>query len=225
MSSTRNKVVMCVAAVTLATGAVVAITSGSTAHAATADCGNGCVEPYTLEYGTGSIAAVYAGAVEPGLGVGLGVAGAYSAEDFLVIKEGLVSGLYQKGIVGTVVDEQWGADLAYQYVYAPDGVLSGFCLGLADSASTGEGATLEPCGLDANTIWISMFEDENDAGYFPWINASDTLVDTPYVLTALKPRVWLRGADIYLEVDPLNVVDGTVDPAQMWATAFGVVGG
>jgi hypothetical protein len=36
--------------------------------------------------------------------------------------------------------------------------------------------------------------------------------------------VWLRGADIYLEVDPLSVVSGTVDPDQMWATEFGVVG-
>ena len=116
-------------------------------------------------------------------------------------------------------------DLAYQYVYAPDGVLSGLCLGLADSASTGEGATLEPCGVDSDTIWISMFEDENDAGYFPWINASDTVADTPYVLTAFIPRYWLRGADIYLEVDPLSVVNGTVDPDQMWAMDFGVVGG
>jgi hypothetical protein len=221
----RNKVVMCLAAVTLASGAVAAITSGSTAHAATVDCGNGCVEPYTLEYGTGSLMAAYAGAAEPGLGVGLAAAGAYSTEDFTIIKEGLVSGLYQKGMVGNVVDEEWGADLAYQYVYAPDGVLSGLCLGLADAASAGEGATLEPCGLAANTIWISMFEDENDAGYFPWINASDTIVDTPYVLTALKPRLWLRGADIYLEADPLSVVDGTVDPDQMWAQDFGVVGG
>jgi hypothetical protein len=222
MGSARSKVVMCVAAVTLA---VVAITSGSTAHAATVDCGNGCVEPYSQEYGTANVAAVDAGATEPGLGVGLGVAGTYSTEDFTIIKEGQVSGLYQKGIVGNVVDEEWGTDLAYQYVYAPDGVLSGFCMGLADSASTGEGVTLEPCGVDANTIWISMFEDENDVGYFPWINATDTVVDTPYVLTALKPRLWLRGADIYLEVDPLSVVDGTVDPDQMWANEFGVVGG
>ena len=42
-------------------------------------------------------------------------------------------------------------------------------------------------------------------------------------MTALKPRVWLRGADIYLEVDPLSAV-GTVDPDQMWANEFGVVG-
>ena len=96
---TRNKVAVWVAAVTLATGAVVAITSGSAAHAATVDCGNGCVEPYTQEYGTANVAAVDAGATEPGLGVGLGVAGAYSTEDFTIIKEGQVSGLYQKGIV------------------------------------------------------------------------------------------------------------------------------
>jgi hypothetical protein len=225
MGSVRKNVVMSVAAVTLATGAVVAITSGSMAHAATADCGNGCVESYTLEYGAGNIVAVDAGATEPGLGVGLGVAGAYSTEDFTIIKEGLVSGLYQKGIVGNVVDEQWGSDLAYQYDYAPDGVLSGFCLGLANAPSTGEGATLEPCGVNADTIWISMFEDENDAGYFPWINASDTVVGTPCVLTAVRPRIWLRGADIYLEADPLSVVSGTVDPAQMWGEEFGIVGG
>ena len=112
---------MCVAAVTLATGTVVAITPGSTAHAATVDCGNGCVEPSALEYGIGSIAAVYAGAVEPGLGVGLAAAGAYSTEDFTVIKEGLVSGLYQEGIVGNVVDDRPQA----QSVVARRGHLSG----------------------------------------------------------------------------------------------------
>jgi hypothetical protein len=223
MSSARNKVLMCVAMVTLA--GTVAITSGSTAHAATADCGNGCVEPSTLEYGAAYIATVEAGTTEPGLGVGLGFAGAYSAEDFMSIKEGQVSGLYQEGIVGNVVDEEWGTDLAYQYVYAPDGVLSGLCLGLADSASTGEGAALEPCGVNASTIWISMFEDENDAGYFPWINASDTVADTPYVLTAYRPVPWLRFSAIYLQVDQLSVVDGTVDPAQMWVLDFGVEGG
>jgi hypothetical protein len=225
MGSTRNKVVTYVAAVMLATGSVIAITSGSTAHAATADCGNNCLEPYSEEYGTADIASVDTGAVQTGQDILLAAAGANSAEDFLVIKEGLVSGLYQKGLVGNVVDEEWGTDLAYQYVYAPDGVLSGLCLGLADSAYSGEVVTLEPCGVNANTIWISMFEDENDVGYFPWINATDTVAGTPYVLTVIHGRLWIRGLNLELGIEPLSVVSGTVDPAQMWASEWGVLAG
>jgi hypothetical protein len=225
MGSTRNKVVTYVAAVTLAAGSVVAITSGSAAHAATVDCGNVCVEPYSLQYGTADIASVDTGAAQTGQDILLSTAGANPTEDFEVIKEGQVSGLYQEGIVGNVVDEEWGTDLAYQYVYAPDGVLSGLCMGLADSAYSGEDVTLEPCGVGASTIWISMFEDENDVGFFPWINATDTVAGTPYVLTVIHGRLWIHTLNLELGIEPLSVVSGTVDPGQMWTNEFGVVEG
>jgi hypothetical protein len=225
MGSTRNKAAMCLAAITLATGAVVAITSGSTAHAATVDCGSACAEPYSHQYGNTAIAAVDAGGVQPGLGVGLSAAGTYSIEDFEINNFGPVSDFYQDGLVGPVVGQTWPTDETYQYNYAPDGVLSGLCLGLADTASTGEGVTLQPCGVDANTVWIALSADEID-GYQPMINATDTIVDTPYVLTAVKGRFVLRGtSDIDLEVEPLSLVSGTLNPAQMWTNEFGVVGG
>jgi hypothetical protein len=223
MDSARNKVAICVAAATLAAGAVVVITPGSAAHAATVACGSSCVEPYSQEYGTGSIAAVDSGTLQVGLGVGVGAAGAYPAEDFEVTDFGPVSDFYEAGLVGPVVGLTWPTDQTYEFFYAPGGVQSGLCLGLADSASTGEGVTLQECGVDANTVWIGLAADESD-GYQPLINATDTSADAPDVLTVLRPRLWLRGANMYLEVDPLSVVYGAVSTAQMWANESGAVG-
>src|SRR5271154_6644948 len=223
MGSTRSRVAACVAAVTLVTS--VAIPPGSTAHAATADCGNGCVEPYSQQYGSTAIVGVDSGTVQPGLGLGLYGASPSSSEDFEVSDFGPVSGFYQDGLVGPVVGQTWPTDQTYEYSYAPDGVQSGFCLGLAETASTGEGVTLQPCGVSADTVWIALAADESD-GYQPMINATDTVADAPYVLTAVKNKFVLRGSAIIdLEVDPLSLVGGALNPAQMWTNDVGVVGG
>lgn len=136
-----------------------------------------------------------------------------------------MSGFYQDGLVGPVVGLTWPTDETYEFNYAPDGVQSGLCLGVADTASSGEGVTLQTYGVDANTVWIGLSVDEID-GYQPLINATDTVADTPYVLTAVKGRYVLRGnLGIYLEVNPLSLVNGTFNPAQMWTNETGVVGG
>jgi len=201
------------------------VTSGATAHAATADCGNGCVEPYSQQYGSTAIVAVDSGTVQPGLGLGLYAASPDSTEDFEINNFGPVSGFYEDGLVGPVVGQTWPTDQTYQYSYAPDGVQSGFCLGLAETASTGEGVTLQPCGVNADTVWIALAADES-GGYQPMINATDTVADAPYVLTAVKGRFVLRGSAIIdLEVEPLSLVGGALNPAQMWTDESGVVGG
>jgi hypothetical protein len=225
MGSTRNRVAVWLAAGAMASGAVVALASGSSAYAATVDCGSACAELYTQQFGATDIVAVDAGVAQPGLGAGLYAAAADPTEDFEILGFGPVSDFYQDGLVGPTVGLTWPTDQTYEYAYAPNGVQSGFCLGVADSASTGEGVTLQPCGVDANTVWIGLSADEI-GGYQPLINATDTSVDTPYVLTAVKSRFWVRGgSEVGLEVDPLSLVGGAFDPGQMWANQSGVVGG
>ena len=73
---------------------------------------------------------------------------------------------------------------AWELQYAPYGVDSGLCVGLASTAVSGEGVTLQPCGVSAKTVWIT--DTVNAAGwgskYVPVINGSDTNFSQPYVL-------------------------------------------
>src|SRR5437879_1074224 len=67
---------------------------------------------------------------------------------------------------------------AFEVEYAPFGVNSGLCMGLATTALPGEGVTLQPCGVSSKTVWIlDTFDQSFPAflhGYFPAINGSDT---------------------------------------------------
>ena len=81
-------------------------------------------------------------------------------------------------------------DTAWELQYAPYGVDSGLCMGLASTAVSGEGVSLQPCGVSSKTVWA---EDtfSNDASsvtldgttYWAAINGSDTNFSNPYVLT------------------------------------------
>ena len=77
-------------------------------------------------------------------------------------------------------------DPAIELEYAPFGVDSGLCMGVAATAPPSEGVTLQPCGVSAKTVWII---DTNDSpatfsgGYVPLINGSDTNFSHPFVLT------------------------------------------
>ncbi len=77
-------------------------------------------------------------------------------------------------------------DPAIEVEYAPFGVDSGLCVGVAATATAKEGVTLQPCGVSAKTVWIV---DTNDSpatlnrGYVPLINGSDTNFSHPFVLT------------------------------------------
>ena len=44
--------------------------------------------------------------------------------------------------------------LAFENEYSPFGVDSGLCMGLATTAFSDEGVTLQPCGVSAKTVWI-----------------------------------------------------------------------
>ena len=52
---------------------------------------------------------------------------------------------------------------AFENEYAPFGVDSGLCMGVATTAVNGEGVTLQPCGVSANTVWILDTYDSWDA--------------------------------------------------------------
>ncbi len=77
-------------------------------------------------------------------------------------------------------------DPAFEIEYAPFGVDSGLCMGVAATAFNDEGVTLQPCGVSSKTVWIAdIFDSPNTLfnGYIPVINGSDTNFSQPFVLT------------------------------------------
>jgi hypothetical protein len=77
-------------------------------------------------------------------------------------------------------------DPAFEIEYAPNGVVSGLCMGVASTAVQGEGVNLQPCGVSARTVWIEdVFGSPSTLsnGFIPLINGSDTKFSQPFVLT------------------------------------------
>ncbi len=72
---------------------------------------------------------------------------------------GAVATLYADGIVGPAVGLTWPSDNAYEYEYTPDGTPSGLCMGVAVTAANGTPVTLQPCGITAKTVWITLSID------------------------------------------------------------------
>jgi hypothetical protein len=76
-------------------------------------------------------------------------------------------------------------DPAFEMEYAPYGVDSGLCVGVASTAVQNEGISLQPCGVSARTVWILDLNDSPSTinhDYVPLINGSDTNFSHPYVL-------------------------------------------
>jgi hypothetical protein len=212
---------MSVAAVTLAGGAIVAMTSAPAAHAATVACGSYCVDIFYEGSGVGDIVSVDSGTTQAGLGTTVAGGGNYSAEDFMQTTPTLVSVYYNAGIVSRLVDENWGNDYAYQFEYAPNGDGSGLCLGVAAIASPGEDVTLQQCGVDANTLWIGVSADRS-GGYVPMVNGTDTSASAPEVLTAtVDLHEFPYTATVVPAIEALYQFDGTWSTSQMWTDEDG----
>jgi hypothetical protein len=213
MKQVKSRALAGLAAVALAGGIIAGV--GPSVSAATTACGSGCVALAAQKFTTGDVSAVSGSGAAQGQKVILAAAGQNSTEDFKLSDLGPVSEFYAVGIVGSAVGLTWPNNEAFEYQYAPGGTDSGFCLGTATTAANGTAVTLQPCGVTAQTLWITLSIDTIN-GVKPLINGSDTLVNTPYVLTATTV-----GGN--LTTHTLNLVDGTFNPAQMWQNLTGVL--
>jgi len=118
-------------------------------------------------------------------------------------------------------------DPAFELEYAPFGVDSGLCVGLAATAVAGEGVTLQPCGVSSKTVWIADIADSPATlfnGYIPLINGSDTNFSHPYVLhypgnghPTDTPRPQLNTWNLQ------KYSNGTVFDNELWGANFGVL--
>ena len=124
--------------------------------------------------------------------------------------------------------------LAVENEYAPFGVDSGLCMGVAATAFSDEGVTLQPCGVSAKTVWIldtldQQFTSAWAHGYIPLINGSNTNFSQPFVLTypndsfpTDKPRPQLVVTNLTgFSFHPGNLFGTGANGNQLWGATFG----
>lgn len=207
--SIRSKVIAAAATLALAAGPVAV---AGTASAATPSCGPTCIDLFSKQFGTHHHPAFVLDVFRQGAKVGQPLilwrqSNSDPAEDFTVSEEGQVSDFYAAGLVSSAFALRYGCtgtiaipggqipcgptsvdDYAFEAEYAPYGVDSGLCAGLASTAVSGEKVTLQPCGVSAKTVWAVDFSDScvtNPlySNELPLINGSDTNFSHPFVLT------------------------------------------
>ena len=124
--------------------------------------------------------------------------------------------------------------LAFENQYAPFGVQSGLCLGVAATAFNDEGVTLQPCGVSSKTVWVLDTLDQSFTaawahGYIPLINGSNTNFSQPFVLTypdirfpTDKPRPQLVVTNLTGFSFHVGNLFGTgANGNQLWGATFG----
>ena len=224
-----------------------------TATAATPSCGHNCLDLFSREFGTHRTPNYVLDVKQQGARVGQPIilwrtSNSDPAEDFSPSIQGTTADFYAAGLVSSLVALHYGCvagqnfpnclvnsvdDPAVEIEYAPYGVDSGLCVGLASTATQGEGVTLQPCGETAKTVWIV---DTNDSpatlrgGYVPLINGSDTNFSHPYVLDYPHNSVPTDSPRAQLFVNRLTGFTpgpgspvGSVIDSQLWGADFGIL--
>jgi hypothetical protein len=239
------------AAATLALVGGVSAVATFSASAATPSCGHDCIDLFSREFGTHHTPGYVVDVLRQGAKVGQPVilfrtSNSDPAEDFTVSFQGLTSDFFAAGLVSSAVALHYGCtvgpfttcangvdDPAFENEYAPYGVDSGLCVGVAATATQNEGVTLQPCGVSAKTVWIL---DTNDSpqtlshDYVPLINGSDTNFSHPFVLTYPKngfptdrPRPQLLTQNLTGFSHGFGSPIGSVQDNQLWGADFGVL--
>jgi hypothetical protein len=244
--SFKSKVLAAAATLALIGGVGVAgaLTAG-TASAATPSCGSRCIDIFSHQFGTHRSPNYVVDVLRQGEKVGqpliLFRTGNYDpAEDFTYAFQGTVADFYAAKLVSAAVNLHYGGgaagfpnDPAFELEYAPFGVDSGLCMGVAQTAFNDEGVTLQSCGISAGTVWIvDTFDSPTtlNNGYVPLINGSDTNFSQPLVLTYPNirfptdlPRPQLVVTNLTGFSHGHGPVAGTVDDDQLWGADLGVL--
>ena len=205
------------------------ITVGTmSAKAATPQCGPRCVGIFSRAYGTPEhpnfVETVRDGVAMVGQPTVL-VAASNSnpAEDFMP-HGGSVASFFAAGMVPAAVNSHYGSLNAVQVEYAPLGVPSGLCAGLAHTAYQNEGLTLQPCSVPATTVWILDTTVSPAPGYFALVNGSTTDFRRPFAMTynvdPARRAAQIRVGHLRVSNDK-GEGEGTVPDTQLWGSVFG----
>ncbi len=261
--SIKSKVLATAATLTLVGGVGTAgALSAGTASAATPSCGGSCIDIFSHQFGTHHAPNYVVDVLRQGEKVGQPIilfrtANFDPAEDWTVSFQGTTADFFAAGLCrrgrGAALRLHSGRhrsanfpdcygqnaiavnDPAFEIEYAPYGVDSGLCMGVASTAVEEEGVTLQPCGVSAKTVWIADIFDSPSTlfnGYIPLINGSDTNFSQPFVLTypesgyptnMPRPQLQVDNMTGFSEGFPPGPELGTVDDNQLWGADFGVL--
>jgi hypothetical protein len=251
--SIKSKVFAAAATLTLVGG--VGSIAALSADAATPSCGNQCLDLFSREFGTHQQPNYVMDVWRQGAKVGQPVilfrtSNTDPAEDFNTSFQGLTSEFNSAGLVSNAVALHYGCagqfgnnsctkgvdDPAFETEYAPYGVDSGLCVGVASTAVQNEGVSLQPCGVSARTVWILDLNDSPSTlnhDYVPLINGSDTNFSHPFVLTYPKngfptdrprPQLLVQNLTGFTQGHfPIGSPIGNVDDNQLWGADWGIL--
>jgi len=154
------------------------------ADASTGSCVTNCLNVYGEEYGDspGFVLDVLRQGEKIGQPLVLFRASNIDpAEDFTILASGTVRQFFRHSMVSTQVAHQYPNYEAYEVEYAPYGVDSGLCVGVASTPVNNTPVALETCGASPMTTWV-VDAPQPDLVYYPWINGSETNTSNPIVL-------------------------------------------
>jgi hypothetical protein len=226
--SIKRKVLAAVATLTIVGGVSAAATGA--ASAATPACGSPCISVFSSELGTYAqpnfVEAVLAGGgANVGQPVGLKQASRLDpSQDILPdapVPDAKVSDFYAAGMVSAEANSHYGSLPAVQQRYAPFGIPTDLCVGLA-SVAQNQGLTLQPCSVPGTTVWVVHEGLATPAGYFPIINAATTDFRRPFAMHLPRNEV-ASGRPLQMQARRLQFLTGekTLRARQLWGAVFG----
>ena len=258
----RFKTKMLAATVTLTVAGGMAAAGAATSSAATPSCGPGCVDIFSWQFGNfhhpNFVLDVFRGGAKVGQPIILfRESNADAAEDFAAEFDGTTSSFYAAGLVSSSVALRYGCvsgssivnvntgqqivcspfshdTAAGEIEYAPFGADTGLCVGLAGTATKGEGVSLQPCGVTSKTVWIVDTNDQRtitSAGV-PLINGSDTNFSHPFVLTypgngyptdKPRPSLFVTNLTGFTQPGGIFPVISSINSNQLWSADLGVL--
>ena len=228
--SFKRKVLAALATLTIVGGASAAMTGA--ASAATPQCAavDLCISVFSSELGTHDqpnfVEAVLGdGGANVGQPVGLKQANKFDpTQDILPdapVPEATVSDFYAAGMVSAEANAHYGSLPAVQQRYAPFGIPTALCVGLA-SVTQNEGLALQPCTVPGTTVWVVHQGLASPAGYFPIINAATTDFRRPFAMHLPRNEV-VSGKPLQMQARHLQFLtdEKTLRARQLWGAWFG----
>ena len=242
-------------AATLALVGGVGTAGALSASAATPSCGASCLNLFSRDFGTHRSPNFVVDVFRQGAKLGQPIilfktSNSDPALDFTNSLQGTTADFLAAGLVSPAVALHYGCiagvnfptcvagvnDPAFELEYAPFGVDSGLCVGVAATAVANEGVTLQSCGVSARTVWIwDIGKNADDPaalrhGYFPLINGSTTNFSHPFVLTypnngfpTDKPRPQIRVNNLTGFSNGAGPIISSVSSNQLWSFRLGVL--
>jgi hypothetical protein len=217
-----------VATLTLAGGVSAAVPLS--ASAATPACGPSCLSVFSPELGTYAhpnfVEHVFGGIASVGTPTGLNAAsGSDSSEDFINPRPGSVSDYYAMGLVSAEVNSHYGSLMASQLEYAPLGIASGLCVGVATDPFENEALSLQPCTVPGRTVWIigtALSPATAAAHLFPIVSGATSVFSRPFAMS------YPRHVDTTETLPPIRLRrlqfqgdESTLPETQLWGVKSG----